>query len=146
MSELVLRWETHDQLMCHSPVLIHAGWEWWRTGRQGFEHSVELTNWGLTLGATWGRVLWSPILDCCPESSTEPDKSASCPPSPETPASASLSNTSDSLSTCSSKVLENTTMSSKYMRQGCKLMSPKQFSINLWNVALHNPKGMQLHS
>ena len=35
--------------MCHSPF-IQADLECWRTSRRGFEHSVELTHWGQTLG------------------------------------------------------------------------------------------------
>ena len=106
--------------MCHSPVLIHAGWERWRTGQRGFEHSVELINWGQTLGATWGRVLWSPVLDSCPESNTEPDTSASCPPPPETPSSvplssdlASDSSTSTEVSSSSKSRLESALHTSK---------------------------------
>ena len=39
-------------------------------------------------------------------------------------------------------------MSSRYIRQYVRFSSPRQFWINLWNMvgALHNPKGMQLHS
>ena len=106
--------------MCHSPVLIHAGRERWRTGRRGFEHSVELTNWGQTLGATWGRVLRSPVLDSCPESNTEPDTSASCPPPPETPSSVQLSSdlaidssTSTEVSSSSRSRLESALQTSK---------------------------------
>ena len=90
--------------MCHSPVLIHAGRERWRTGRQGFEHSVELTNWDQTLGATWGRVPRSPVLDSCTESNPEPDTSASCPPPPETPSSVQLSSDLASDSSTSTEV------------------------------------------
>ena len=74
--------------MCHSPVLIQSGLELWRTGRRGFEHSVELTNWGQTLDETWGCVLIS--LDSCLRSKSESDTSASCPPPTETPSSLQL--------------------------------------------------------
>ena len=108
--------------MCHSPVLIHAGWERWRTGRRGFEHSVELTNWGQTLGATWGRVLWSPVLDSCPESNTEPDTSASCPPPPETPSSVPLSSDLASDSSTSTEVSSSSKSRLESALHTCKLV------------------------
>ena len=49
---------------------------------------------------------------------------------------------------CSSSVLEKTIMSSKYIKHYVKFSLPRQFCINLWNVAgaLHNPKGMRSNS
>ena len=74
--------------MCHFPVLIHSGLERWRTGQRGFEHSVELTNWGQTLDETWGCVLRS--LDFCLGSKSKSDTSASFPFPTETPSSLQL--------------------------------------------------------
>ena len=61
------------------------------------------------------------------------------------PAAVSFSNTPLNLSICSSGVLENTIMSSRYIIHHFRCISPKQVSIKHWNVAsaLVKPKGIQ---
>ena len=108
--------------MCHFPVLIHAGREQWRTGRRGFEHSVELTNWGQTLGETWCRVLRFAVLGSCPESNPEPDTSASCPSPPETPSSVQLSSDLASDSSTSTEVSSSSKSRLESALHTCKLV------------------------
>ena len=64
------------------------------------------------------------------------------------PAWSNFSNTDCSHLMCSFGIVENTIMSSKYIMQYWRWRSPKQDSINLWNVAgaLVRPNGILTHS
>ena len=58
------------------------------------------------------------------------------------------SNTTCKCCMCSSFIFEKTITSSKLINQYVKFISPRQFCINLWNLAgaLHSPNSIHSHS